>query len=651
MTRILVVAEASRSIGEFRRPWVRALYGAYLGWYRRVLATSVARLAPGAEMTLLAGREFVDRSRLPDDLGLRFYDEESYKTDSRTLSELTRRLVASWWPPRGSEPLLFCRGVWLPDLLPVAKGILLRLEVIEYLGVLEQVLDQFKPDRVVLVTGASVPERLARGLALERAFPVEVAARFLPAFVVPAVWRGLRTREERRTLRTPLAHRWRKPPLAGNGSRFLFSACQARHLDMAETLVLSLRENGGISSVVVSGSDIPEMDGPLRRLEKKGVAWADFMDYLPASQAHTLVQEFRRAARGLWRRLERGTAAPARLRHGDVALGDVITPFARNAVRWSLVTARLYLEAAFRALEAQTPRAVVIASDRRFPERALALAARELGIPCVLFSAALILGRDRASAYDIGDRILVMGEHLREALVKEEGIDPRRISVVGDPRSDAARLLPRERLRGDVLRDFDLSPDRPLIVVVSKYVSLLFSIQEKEALYRTVFAAARILGDPNVVVKVHPNEDLTRLREQLRDWGCDGALLTQDYDIHRLFGAADAAIMVTSMAAIEAMAMGCPVVAVQTPGKDFEGEYMPPYVSEGVVERVDMGLPTALAATLTKLLTDSNARATLVDRGTRFAAHYIRPADGRFANRLLSVVEEVRREIAEGRSR
>jgi glycosyltransferase involved in cell wall biosynthesis len=541
--------------------------------------------------------------------------------------------------------------VWLPDLLPVAKGILLRLEVIEYLGVLEQVLYQFKPDRVVLVTGASVPEKLARGLALERAFPVEVAARFLPAFVVPAVWRGLRAREERRTLGTPLAHRWRKPPLGGSGSRFLFSACQARHLDMAETLVLSLRENGEISSVVVSGSDIPEMDGPLRRLEKKGVAWADFMDYLPKAQAHTLVQEFRRAARGLWRRLERGTAAPARLRHGDVALGDVITPFARNAVRWSLVTARLYLEAAFRALEAQTPRAVVIASDRRFPERALALAARELGIPCVLFSAALILGRDRASAYDIGDRILVMGEHLREALVKEEGIDPRRISVVGDPRSDAARLLPRERLRGEVLRDFDLSPDRPLIVVVSKYVSLLFSIQEKEALYRTVFAAARILGDPNVVVKVHPNEDLTRLREQLRDWGCDGALLTQDYDIHRLFGAADAAIMVTSMAAIEAMAMGCPVVAVQTPGKDFEGEYMPPYVSEGVVERVDMGLPTALAATLTKLFTDSDARATLVDRGTRFAAHYIRPADGRCANRLLSVVEEVRREIAEGRSR
>jgi len=50
------------------------------------------------------------------------------------------------------------------------------------------------------------------------------------------------------------------------------------------------------------------------------------------------------------------------------------------------------------------------------------------------------------------------------------------------------------------------------------------------------------------------------------------------------------------------MALGCPVVAVQTAGKDFEGDYMPPYVSAGAVRRVDLGKAAALADTLRVLI-------------------------------------------------
>src|SRR5207245_2417852 len=125
------------------------------------------------------------------------------------------------------------------------------------------------------------------------------------------------------------------------------------------------------------------------------------------------------------------------------------------------------------------------------------------------------------------------------------------------------------------------------------------------------------LGDAQVVVKAHPNENLKLLRDQVAGWGWREAVLTQDADIHRLFGAADAAVMVTSMAGIEAMAMGCPVIAVQTPGKDFEGGGMPAYVSEGAVERVDMGDAKALETVLRRLVTDRSARAALVYRGRR----------------------------------
>ena len=229
-----------------------------------------------------------------------------------------------------------------------------------------------------------------------------------------------------------------------------------------------------------------------------------------------------------------------------------------------------------------------------------------------------------------------------------QGIEARRLVAVGDPRSNAARLVPPERLRADLCSDLRLEPGRPLIVMVSKYVSLLFSAGEKEAFYRTVHDAVSAVGGLEVVVKVHPNEDVALLRRQISEWGWPDARLTKEYDIHRLFGAADAAVMVTSMAGIEAMAMGCPVIAVQTPGKDFEGGGMPAYVSEGAVERVDMGDAKALATVLRRLVTDRSARAALVYRGRRFAAPYLHPVDGALADRLQGVVDQIRRELTAG---
>src|SRR5205809_3108707 len=241
------------------------------------------------------------------------------------------------------------------------------------------------------------------------------------------------------------------------------------------------------------------------------------------------------------------------------------------------------------------------------------------------------MARNRASIFDVADRLLVIGDHLRDRLVREQHVPPERVTVLGDPRSNAARLAHRDALREDIAATFGLSPGRALVILVSKYVSTLFSADEKERLYRTVRAATAGLDDVDVIVKVHPNEDLALLRRQAPAWGWRGAILTQTYDIHRLFAAADAAIMVTSMAGIEAMAMACPVVAVQTPGKDFEGGVMPPYVSENVVEHVDMGDADGLAKALRRLLEDAEARTALVERAKKFAARYVHPADGALA--------------------
>jgi glycosyltransferase involved in cell wall biosynthesis len=321
---------------------------------------------------------------------------------------------------------------------------------------------------------------------------------------------------------------------------------------------------------------------------------------------------------------------------------QLVEPYRLDTLQWNLAMARLYLEGAFLALDAHKPRAVVITTDRRMVDRALALAARRRGIPTLLYWGGAVLGRDRANLFDVADRVLVLGDHVRNLLVKQ-GIPSARLMVLGDPRSDEVRRTAPKILRAEVFAKFNLDPRRPLVVMVSKYVSLLFSHGEKQAFYRTVRDATRALGGVNVVIKPHPNhEELDVLRTDLESLGwSDVTLANGNDDIQRLFGAADVALMVTSMAGIEAMALGCPVVAVQAPGKDFEGPGMPPYVSAGAVERVDAGDVEGLRRTLRRLLDDPAARAKLSERGRAFAASYVHPVDGALGERLEALVTEL----------
>ena len=618
---------------------MRALYRRYAARYRRVVTAAARRLvAQGASVVMLATRDFVDAAALPAGVDVRWYDEESLKVDPRDLVRLNEHLSSGWWAA-AAAPELVREGVSLPDLLTQARGLVMQLEVTEPFGVARGVLDEIKPERVVLVSGASTLERLCRLLAEHRGLRVDVAA---PAFLgarlyARALW-ALQRREERLRLLTFIGFP-RRAPAAVAARPVLFVTCRPRHHFVVDPLVEAITAAGVEPHVLATPVDDAELDARIAGLQAAGVRCGRLSDYLSAEDARRIARRSRRECRALWRRLTRDGALARALEWEGVPLGSVARPIVRDTVQLTLPVAALFQEAAFRALDALAPRAVVITSNRRYAERALALAARARGVPCLLFSGTLLMGHDRYEFLDVADRLLVIGPHLREGIVREQAVSPSKIAVVGDPRSNAARMVEPARLRAEVVRDLGLAPDRPLVVFVSKYVSRFFTVAEKEAFYRTMAAALPTLPPVNLVVKVHPNELEEFLVGQVRDWGLSAAVMTKSYDVHRLFGAADAAVMVTSMAGIEAMALGCPVIAVQAAGKSYEAS-MPPYVSEGVVERVTMGDAPALAAALRRMFDDAGARADLVRRGRAFASRYVHPVDGALAERVLATIED-----------
>ena len=644
MSRVLLVTQSTRSMGEFGRPWVRALYRRYVARFRRELSAAVRRLAREAETIVLTSRELVDPETLPPSVTLRYFDDESFRVTAETVGRVTDHLESVVWPERGQEPSLDFHGVWLPDVLTVGRGIVLRLEIAEPLAAILRVCDDVTPQRVALLTGASIPERLARAVARRQGWPVGVQA---PGFVWPRVYAraaaALSPREERLRLRSMLGQPRADvtPTRSPAGERVLFVTCRPRHHYVVDPLADAVQAAGAEAHVVASATDA---ETHMRRsaLDEGGVASSGFLDHLTADVAAALVRDYRPVFRGLWRRIGRDPGFRTRLVWNGIDLADIAWPFLRDTVTQSLLSALLAQAAAFRALATIQPTAVVITGNRRHAERSLALAARVRRIPCVSFPGTLLFSRDPSNRFDLGDRVLVIGEYLRERMLSAKLVEPPRIAVVGDPRSDAARRVTPARLRDEIAREFSLPPDRPLLVLVSKYVSLLFAASEKEAFYRTVAGALEQLPAVNTVVKIHPNEDEALVRRQAREWEWPGSVFTKTFDIHRLFAAADAAIMVTSMAGIEAMALGCPVVAVQTAGKDFEGVEMPPYVSENVVEHVDMGDAHGLAKTLRRLLDDVDARTALVERAKKFAARYVHPADGALGSRLLAAIAEIR---------
>jgi glycosyltransferase involved in cell wall biosynthesis len=418
--------------------------------------------------------------------------------------------------------------------------------------------------------------------------------------------------------------------------------CRSRQHLLVDPLIDAMRAAGAAPCLVAHSSEDPELAARVGELASAGVPTADLLDHLSRARAVSLVRRFRPLFRRALRRAERDPKLAERVSWRGVSLWPVLRPFLRASGETSLLAALLSQEAAFRAVRAIRPEALVITSDRGLGERAMALVARSGGIPSILYSGEIILSRDWSGGFDVGDRLVVIGEHLRERLVGEEGIEPERVTVVGDPRSHAVRLVPTGRLREEVRHDFSLALDRPFIVLVSRDVSPLFSALQREAFFRTVMGAAHQLAGVDFVVKVHPNEDPARLRELVDEWGWPEAILTKDYDIHRLFGAADAAVMITSMAGLDAMALGCPVVAVQTAGKDLDGEDMPSRVDARAAPRVDLGKPAALADTLRRLLWNPAARASVVEEGRALSARYVQPVDGRLGERLLALADEIR---------
>ncbi len=216
------------------------------------------------------------------------------------------------------------------------------------------------------------------------------------------------------------------------------------------------------------------------------------------------------------------------------------------------------------------------------------------------------------------DRIVAVGEHVRRALIDNEGLPPKRIEIVynGVPTRSGLR---DERIRREVRGQLGLAPSTVAIAQVAR----LDPIKDHATALRAM-ARLRAAGADAQWIAVGAGPERTRLEALAATLDLRGRVrfLGERRDVERLLQAFDVALLTsrsegTPLTLLEAMAASLPCVATDvggTPEVVVPGE-------TGLLSRA--GDDEALAARLQTLVRSPDLRARMGRRGRRrVEAHF-----------------------------
>lgn len=612
-----------------------AVYKVYCRRYQRLLLQSIKKIQAleKTDVVLLTSKKFIPESLNIHGVRVLYFDVLANRVAFNNLSLENNRFLKEWHLINGQkDPRWYFNQVYLPDIMEVGLGIILHMEITWYIGIIRELFNEIRPRVVYLATGQSYSERLAITHAQQHNLPYKRLGFTFISFFIPRLWSWLLTRAWRRRWEYLIDHP-RKESVSTGPVDFMFVACRGRQALVFKPLIDAIIAKTSMRvSVLASAENDPLLELEMKKMKADRIDASFCMDYLPKEDLKDLINQWRPTVHRLWKELRSGSSARSQRYHEGVDLFGLSESMLKMATIHGTFFALLYTEAVRRMLIKSAPKQIVVSSDRRYPERAAVYLGKIMNIPTRFYLTNTILSRDLTNKYDIADRVMVVGPLMKKNL-KQKGLPENTISIVGDARFDLLVSSDKRELRRKIAMELGLSETKPWVTVVSKYASQNFTNEEKENTYSILREAFEKLPSYQWIVKVHPNENLEQLKNQLKLWGCRPSAVIQNIDICSLFYVSDLAVMVTSMAGLEAMVLKVPVIAVQ-PDKRFDESNIIPYVSSGAACLVRNA--GELTQNMVHLLESNNDREQLLQRASQFAAQYILPPDGQTLDRILT---------------
>lgn len=348
---------------------------------------------------------------------------------------------------------------------------------------------------------------------------------------------------------------------------------------------------------------------------------------LPLREQRRLLSDASRSVKHAWEMFEADPPLIA-FRGRDVTseVLAALRPLVLHSVPWLAVERR----AIEQVLATVRPSVVVVASDQHRIGR---LAATIRGMaPWRLVVLQHGLPQDTIGFLPVvADTIATWSESSRDWFIAR-GTGPGRLAVTGNPRLDRIVRSDRTAIQSRVSKRLSLE-GRPRFLVVLSGSSAATS----EALVRLAIEATRRLPDSSAVIKLHPGGgDWSRIRAIVAGLG-DSQARVRVIDrepIEPLIWWADFILVHRSSVAVEALAMGTPVVVA-----DLDGE------SIADLDLVGLALPRvvdgAALATLAGELLEPDRRADYFGRRRATLESVTGPVDGRSAERICALLTQL----------
>ena len=226
------------------------------------------------------------------------------------------------------------------------------------------------------------------------------------------------------------------------------------------------------------------------------------------------------------------------------------------------------------------------------------------------------------------DYFLASGTIFRD--IKERWHIAEKVVVTGLPRYDILSHAHEVYSKQEFLERYGLNP-RHKIVHWSTQCHV-FSQEENASNFRAIFGAMKNLENVSLVIKQHPAESekfTEEIMRQIEDYGINAIMTPKNSDTYEQLFVCDLMITRHSTTAMEAVALGKPVIILNLSGKPDPVEYVEDGVALGVYKDED------LCITMKKLLRDDSE---LSAKREQYIEKYLYKIDGKATQRVMDII-------------
>jgi hypothetical protein len=348
-------------------------------------------------------------------------------------------------------------------------------------------------------------------------------------------------------------------------------------------------------------------------------------------------------ARRAWRALRRSAGLREAFSHRGVGFADLAGPDLAGTLLRQLPWAVRSYEEMTEALKATRPAVVCLYAESSGWGRAAIAACRAAGVPTVAIQHGILYPKYYSYRHGADepecprpDRTAVFGESARKILVELGHYPPESLVVTGSSKFDDLLAAAARWDRAQIRRRLDVGEKERLLIVASRYRSIRDTHASIGADFPALVRAVGSLGGVKALIKPHPAEREDAYAADLRAAGASCVrVLPAGADLMELLHAADGLVTVESLAAVEALVLGRPVLVLS----------MPTHLRELVVAGAALGVPARAdpTAALSDMLFDEAVRARLERARALYLRHVAQGVDGGATRRIVGLLAETAR--------